>query len=67
MLQRLTEHWWVPTLRGFCALVFGLAVAFDPTITASELAGYFGAYALLDGLLQMMQAITCSPPGAPRW
>lgn len=50
MLDYLAEHWWVLTVRGAAAILFGLVAVLWPGITAIALATVFGVYALVDGV-----------------
>jgi uncharacterized membrane protein HdeD (DUF308 family) len=65
MLETLSKRWWLITLRGVLAILFGLAAFIwtGPTIIA--LALLFGAYMLVDGVLAFVAAI--SGRGGDRW
>ncbi|TMR99468.1 DUF308 domain-containing protein [Nonomuraea basaltis] len=49
-------HWWVLTLRGVLALIFGVMAVAWPGITLLVLAIVFGAYAIVDGGLAAVAA-----------
>jgi uncharacterized membrane protein HdeD (DUF308 family) len=51
MLDLYVGHWWVLTIRGVLAILFGLMALFWPGITLIALAVVFGVYALIDGVL----------------
>ncbi|CAM3813939.1 HdeD family acid-resistance protein [Nocardiopsis rhodophaea] len=50
MLDNLARHWWVLTVRGVIAVLFGLFAIFWPGLTLLLLAIFFGAYVLVDGI-----------------
>ena len=54
MVTRLTRKWWLLTLRGMIAVLFGLAALVWPGATLTALVLLFGAYALVDGLLALI-------------
>lgn len=57
MLEHLARHWWVLTLRGVLAIIFGILAVAWPAITLLALAILFGAYALVNGLFAAMGAV----------
>src|SRR2546430_893966 len=58
MLHVLARNWWALVLRGFVAVLFGLAAFFWPGITLLSLVFLFGAYALIDGVFAIAAAIS---------
>jgi len=54
MLDALAKNWWALALRGFAAVLFGLLTFFLPGITLVTLVLLFGAYALVDGLFNLL-------------
>ena len=56
------QHWWTVALRGLFALVFGVGIVVWPGKTLVALAQLFGAYALADGILAVIEAVW-----AARW
>lgn len=56
------QHWWTVALRGLFALAFGAGIFVWPGMTLTLLVGLFGAYALADGILAVIQAVW-----AARW
>ena len=54
MLDTLARNWWALALRGFAAVLFGLLTFFLPGITIATLVLLFGAYALVDGLFNIV-------------
>ncbi|PRY00567.1 HdeD family acid-resistance protein [Allonocardiopsis opalescens] len=66
MLHELTRHWWVWTLRGAAAIVFGLLAVVWPGVTIAVLVILFGAYVLVDGVSLLVAAVRGGTRG-PRW
>ena len=56
MNKPLFRYWWAPVLRGFAAITFGLLALAWPGITLQLLVLFFGAYALVDGVLSVAAA-----------
>jgi len=54
MLDTLARNWWALALRGVAAVLFGLLTFFLPGITLVTLVLLFGAYALVDGLFNLL-------------
>ncbi len=68
MLHALADHWWVLLVRGVAALIFGFLTFLWPGITLLTLTMFFGAFALVDGVLALWSAISGKlGPVAPRW
>lgn len=63
LLDHVTRHWWLLTLRGVFAVIFGVLAVIWPGITLLVLAIVFGAYALVDGLFAAAGALR-APPGS---
>ncbi|MBB4935047.1 uncharacterized membrane protein HdeD (DUF308 family) [Lipingzhangella halophila] len=57
MLEFLARDWWVLTVRGAAAIVFGLLALLWPGITLLALAVVFGVYALADGVLAALASV----------
>jgi len=66
MLHALSKNWWMLLLRGIAAVIFGVLALAWPGMTLLTLILFYGAYALIDGVLAIVAAIT---GGAllPRW
>ena len=64
-LPMLSGNWWALLLRGIAALLFGLATLFWPGLTLFWLIVFFGAYALVDGVLSIVAGIRGSE--GSRW
>jgi uncharacterized membrane protein HdeD (DUF308 family) len=54
MLHTLVKNWWALALRGLVAVLFGLLTFLLPGITLVTLVLLFGAYALADGILNVI-------------
>jgi uncharacterized membrane protein HdeD (DUF308 family) len=66
MLHALAENWWLILLKGICAIIFGLLALAWPGVTVLTLVLFYGAFALVDGVLALAAAIKGGVP-APRW
>jgi uncharacterized membrane protein HdeD (DUF308 family) len=66
MVNALAKNWWLLLLRGIAAVVFGVLAFFWPGLTLLTLVLFYGAFALVDGVLAVIAAITGGAP-APRW
>jgi uncharacterized membrane protein HdeD (DUF308 family) len=42
MIETLKQHWWVPVIRGFAAIVFGIIARAYPGLTIATLVLFFG-------------------------
>jgi uncharacterized membrane protein HdeD (DUF308 family) len=54
MLHTLARNWWALALRGLVAVLFGLLTFILPGITLVTLVLLFGAYALVDGIFNLI-------------
>jgi len=57
MLEQLEKNWWMFTVRGIAAILFGLGAFAWPGITVAVLIALFGGYALIDGLAAIVTAV----------
>jgi uncharacterized membrane protein HdeD (DUF308 family) len=57
MRPLLASNWWALTIRGIVAILFGVFTFFWPAVTLTVLALVFGAYALVDGIFNIISAI----------
>lgn len=69
LLAGLAKNWWLILLRGICAVIFGVLAFVWPGVTLVTLVLLYGLFALADGILSLLAAVTGdkgdSP--APRW
>src|SRR5256886_16261194 len=66
LLHALAKNWWLLLLRGICAILFGVLTFVWPGITLLTLVLLYGAFALVDGVLALAEAVMGGAP-APRW
>ncbi len=66
-LNQITRNWWLLLLRGIASILFGILAFAWPGATILALTFLFGAYALIDGTLSLVAAITGSDRAAPAW
>lgn len=57
MIRSLAQHWWVLLLRGLLAIVFGLLTYARPGLTILLLVTFWGAYALVDGIFEVIAGV----------
>ena len=58
MFNLMTQNWWTIALRGFAAVLFGIAAFMWPGITLWVLGPLFGAYAMINGVFAMIEAFS---------
>jgi uncharacterized membrane protein HdeD (DUF308 family) len=66
MAMYLARSWWALALRGAAAIVFGVIALFWPSSAIVALVAVFGAYALLDGIFNLIAAVRAGRSGE-RW
>lgn len=54
----VAEYWWVLTVRGIIAILFGIAAVFWPGLTILTLVYLFGAYILVSGIVNIIHGVT---------
>jgi uncharacterized membrane protein HdeD (DUF308 family) len=54
----LAKYWWAIALRGVLAILFGILAAMMPGLTLYVLVLLFGAYALVEGVFNVVAAIS---------
>jgi uncharacterized membrane protein HdeD (DUF308 family) len=59
----LAGAWWLLALRGFAAIAFGILAFVWPHLTLLTLVFLFGAYAIVNGVLEIVQAFS-GPKGS---
>jgi uncharacterized membrane protein HdeD (DUF308 family) len=57
MVRPYARNWWLLALRGVAAIIFGVLAFIVPGITLFVLVTLFGAYALIDGILAITNAL----------
>jgi uncharacterized membrane protein HdeD (DUF308 family) len=62
----LARNWWALLIRGIAAVIFGLLALFWPPTAFVALVLVFGAYALVDGIFNLIAAIR-APHTGRRW
>jgi uncharacterized membrane protein HdeD (DUF308 family) len=68
MVMTLARNWWVLALRGLCAIIFGILAFVWPGITLGALVLLYGVYALVDGILSIIAAVSKREgSGLPWW
>lgn len=55
-MELSSRHWWTFALRGIAAILFGILAFAWPDITLAVLVLFWGAYALVDGVLSLVSA-----------
>jgi len=67
MLHALAKAWWLVLLRGIAGIVFGVLAFMWPGLTLITLVLFYGAYALVDGVLALIAAFTGGTKPVPTW
>ena len=67
MLHALAKNWWLVLLRGIAGIVFGLLAFAWPGLTLLTLVLFYGAYALIDGIVALATAFTGGAKPIPTW
>lgn len=67
MLHALARNWWLLLLRGIASIVFGLLAFVWPGLTLVTLVLFYGAFALVDGVIALVAAFTGGAKPAPTW
>ena len=67
LLKALAKNWWAIALRGVAAVIFGILAMAMPGITLAVLVLLFGAYALVEGVFNLVAAIRHRDGEAPWW
>lgn len=63
----LARNWWAVVLRGVAGIVFGIVALVMPVATIAALVLLFGAYALVDGIFNIVAAVTGRTGERPWW
>ncbi len=56
-MTSISEYWWILLLRGIISVLFGLAIFAMPGLTLVLLILLFGAFALTDGILLVVNSL----------
>ncbi len=57
---KIYEHWWLMTIKGVVAILFGLFILLSPDVAIVTLATIFGIIALVGGILLLFGAFSHS-------
>lgn len=57
MLEVMGRNWWMLSVRGIAAVLFGIAVLVWPGIALTVLVLLWGAYALVDGIFAVVMGV----------
>ena len=63
----LARNWWLIALRGAAAIVFGIITVVMPGISLAVLVLFFGAYALVDGIANIIAVLRRREGERPWW
>jgi len=66
-IETLAKNWWALALRGIAAIVFGILALVLPGVTLAVLVLLFGAYALVEGVFNVVAAIRGRGDGSSWW
>jgi uncharacterized membrane protein HdeD (DUF308 family) len=66
MVSNLAENWWALVLRGVAGVLFGIVALVWPPGAVTALVLLFGAYALVDGIFNLIAAFR-APREGKRW
>jgi len=67
MLHALAKNWWLLLIRGIAAIVFGVLAFAWPGLTLVTLVLFYGAFALVDGVIALVAALTGGARPVPTW
>ena len=67
MLHAMAKAWWLVLLRGIAGIVFGVLAFMWPGLTLITLVLFYGAYALVDGVIALTTAFTGGAKPVPTW
>ncbi len=56
-VRTLAAHWWLLLLRGLIAILFGIMAFAWPGVTLAALVLLWGAYALVDGIFEVIAGV----------
>src|SRR5689334_11851310 len=67
MLHALAKNWWLLLIRGIASIVFGVLAFAWPGLTLVTLVLFYGAFALVDGVIALAAAFKGSAKPVPTW
>ena len=67
MLHALAQNWWLLLLRGIASIVFGVLAFAWPGLTLVTLVLFYGAFALVDGVIALVAAFSGGAKPMPTW
>lgn len=67
MLHALAKGWWWLLLRGIASIVFGVLAFVWPGLTLVTLVLFYGAFALVDGVIALVAAFSGGTKPVPTW
>jgi uncharacterized membrane protein HdeD (DUF308 family) len=66
MVRSLAQNWWALVIRGVAGVLFGIGALVWPPAAVAALVLLFGAYALVDGIFNIVAAVR-APREGRRW
>jgi uncharacterized membrane protein HdeD (DUF308 family) len=66
-IAALARNWWTLAIRGAAAIIFGLLTFFLPGVTLAALILLFAAYAIIDGVFNLVAAFRGHTEERSRW
>lgn len=66
-LHMLAKNWWLVLLRGIVSILFGIVAFAWPGLTLVTLVLFYGAFALVDGVIALASAFTGGAKPVPTW
>jgi len=66
-VKSLAENWWAIALRGVTAIIFGALAFVFPALSLFALILMFGAYAIVEGIFNIIAAARSRSGEGPRW
>jgi uncharacterized membrane protein HdeD (DUF308 family) len=63
----LARRWWAVVVRGVAAIVFGVLTLLVPGVTLAALVLLFGAYAIVEGIFNVIASLSGGPAGERWW
>jgi uncharacterized membrane protein HdeD (DUF308 family) len=67
LTEVLARYWWAIALRGVVAIIFGILAWVMPVTTVAALVLLYGSYALVDGVFNVVAAISGRTGVRPWW